>query len=195
MLGGNVVDQLLDDDGLADARAAKQADLATLQEGLDEVDDLDAGLEHLLVRGLLVEGGSGTMDGHALFRVHRTQVVDGFADDVEHPAEGGATDGHGNGAALVDGLHTAHHAFGSFHGDAAHAPFAQMLLNLKDDVDGDRDGEAVADDAQRLVNGRHGGFFELHVHRGTGNLYDSADIFCHNSFVRLKGRLRRSQFR
>ncbi len=26
------------------------------------------------------------------------------------------------------------------------------------------DGEAFADDTQRLVNGRHGRFFELHVH-------------------------------
>src|SRR5262249_44560965 len=55
MLGGDVVDQLLDDDGLADAGAAEEADLAALQERLDEVDDLDAGLEHLFGGGLLVE--------------------------------------------------------------------------------------------------------------------------------------------
>ena len=43
----DVVDEFHDDDGLADASATEQADLAALQEGLDEVDDLDAGLEHL----------------------------------------------------------------------------------------------------------------------------------------------------
>ena len=37
----------MNDDGLADAGAAEQADLAAAEVGLEEVDDLDAGLEHL----------------------------------------------------------------------------------------------------------------------------------------------------
>ena len=52
---GDVVDELHDDDRLADARTAEEANLAALQEGLDEIDDLDAGLEHFFVGGLLVE--------------------------------------------------------------------------------------------------------------------------------------------
>ena len=47
VLLGDVVDQLHDDDGLADAGATEQSDLAALQERLDEIDDLHAGLEHL----------------------------------------------------------------------------------------------------------------------------------------------------
>jgi hypothetical protein len=47
VLHGDVVNQLHDKHGLADARAAEQADLAAAQEGLDEIDDLDARLEHL----------------------------------------------------------------------------------------------------------------------------------------------------
>ena len=42
---GDVVDQLHDDDGLADAGAAERADFAALGEGADQIDDLDAGLE------------------------------------------------------------------------------------------------------------------------------------------------------
>ena len=53
VLERDVVDQLLDDDRLADAGAAEQADLAALQVRLDQVDDLDAGLEHLQLGGLL----------------------------------------------------------------------------------------------------------------------------------------------
>ena len=49
MLHGDVVDQLHDDDGLADAGTAEQADLAALQIRLEQVDDLDPGLEHLLL--------------------------------------------------------------------------------------------------------------------------------------------------
>ena len=42
---GDVVDQLHDDDGLADARAAERADFAAFREGTNQIDDLDAGLE------------------------------------------------------------------------------------------------------------------------------------------------------
>ncbi len=55
VLLGDVADQLLDDDGLADAGAAEDADLAALLERADEVDDLEAGLEDLDLGGLLVE--------------------------------------------------------------------------------------------------------------------------------------------
>ena len=71
MLLGDVADELLDDDGLADAGAAEDADLAALGEGADEVDDLDAGLEDLGRGRLLVERGRGAVDGIALSRVDR----------------------------------------------------------------------------------------------------------------------------
>ena len=41
MLGGDVVDQLLDQDGLADTGAAEQADLSAFGVGGQQVDDLD----------------------------------------------------------------------------------------------------------------------------------------------------------
>ena len=59
---GDVVDQLHDDDGLADAGAAERADLAALGEGADQVDDLDAGLEHLRLGVLVEQRGGGAMD-------------------------------------------------------------------------------------------------------------------------------------
>ena len=53
---GDVVDQLLDDDRLADAGAAEQADLAAAGIGREQVDDLDAGDEDLRL-GRLVDIG------------------------------------------------------------------------------------------------------------------------------------------
>ena len=53
---GDVVDQLHDQHGLADAGAAEQADLAALGVGREQVDDLDAGDEDLRFRRLLGEG-------------------------------------------------------------------------------------------------------------------------------------------
>ena len=43
----DVVDELHDDDGLADAGAAERTDLAPLQERTDEIDDLDSGRQDL----------------------------------------------------------------------------------------------------------------------------------------------------
>ena len=59
MLLGDVVDQFLNDDGLADAGAAEQTDLAALQKRLDQVDDLDAGLEHLRAVACSSNAGAG----------------------------------------------------------------------------------------------------------------------------------------
>ena len=50
VLARDVVDQLLDQHGLADAGAAEEADLAALHVRRDQVDDLDAGLEDLDLR-------------------------------------------------------------------------------------------------------------------------------------------------
>ena len=71
VLGGDVADQLLDDDRLADARPAEDADLAAALERRDEVDDLDAGLEDLRLGLHLVEGGRIAVDGQPRRRTSR----------------------------------------------------------------------------------------------------------------------------
>ena len=65
MLGGDIADQLHDDDGLADAGTPEQADLAALGEGGHQVDDLDAGFQHLGVGRLLADRRRGTVDGQS----------------------------------------------------------------------------------------------------------------------------------
>ena len=64
VLLSQVVDEFLDDNGLANAGAAEQTGLAALDERLDQVDGLDARLKDLGLRDQLVILGSRTMDGH-----------------------------------------------------------------------------------------------------------------------------------
>ena len=74
VLRGDPVDHLLDEHGLAHAGAAEQADLAAGQVGREQVDDLDAGLEHLRL---------------GLERVERRRLavdVPALVDAVEHLA-------------------------------------------------------------------------------------------------------------
>jgi hypothetical protein len=53
----DVIDQLHDDDGLADAGATERSDLTTLQEGADQIDDLDAGGQDLRAGRLVNQRG------------------------------------------------------------------------------------------------------------------------------------------
>ena len=181
VLTGDVVDELLNDDGLADAGTAEEADFATLQEGLDEVDDLDTGLEHLFLRGLLVERGGLPVDGHVDLGVDGAEFVHGLTEDVEHAAEGLTADGDRDACAGVDGLHAANEAFGRDHGDAAHAAFAEVLLDLDDDVERVGNVEAFADDAEGLEDGGHLRLFELNVNGGAADRNYFSNILCHRS--------------
>ena len=71
VLLGDVADQLLDDDRLAHAGAAEDADLAALGERRDQVDDLEARLEDLGRGGLLLERGRRAVDRVALLGLDR----------------------------------------------------------------------------------------------------------------------------
>ncbi len=105
MLARHVVDQLLDDDGLAHTSAAEQTDLAALQKGQDQINNLDAGLEHLFRRRLLVKGRRLPMNRHPHLGVDRAKLVHRLAENVEHAAQRLATHRDGDHRAGVDGLH------------------------------------------------------------------------------------------
>src|SRR6185436_15176894 len=77
VLHGDVVDQLHDEDGLANARAAEQPDLAALKVRLEQVDDFDPRLEHLELGGLVLEAWRRTMNGPALL------CIDGLIGEVD----------------------------------------------------------------------------------------------------------------
>ena len=104
VLGSDIVDQLLDTNGLADAGAAEEADLAALQVGRHEVDDLDAGLEDLRLGLQVLELGRAAVNRIGFLGVDWAGFVDGIAGDVEDAAEHFAADRHGNLAAgVLDG--------------------------------------------------------------------------------------------
>ena len=66
VLGGDAVDHLLDEHGLADTGTTEQADLAALEVRREQVDDLDAGLEHLLGRLHILERREPPVDRPAV---------------------------------------------------------------------------------------------------------------------------------
>ncbi len=180
VLGRDVVDQLLNDDRLADTSAAEQADLAALEKRLDEVDDLDAGLEHLFRGGLLVERRRLPMDRHVHLGVHRAKLVDRFAQHVEHAAQRLTADRNHDAVARVDAPSCRAPCLRwppsrcSARGPRPDAAAPRRPRRAASDV------EALARDAQRLVDRRHARFVELHVNGRAADRNYFSDILCHS---------------
>ncbi len=171
MFQSDVVDQLHDDDGLADARAAEQADLSAAQIRLQQIDHLDAGLEHLQLGGLLVKGrrrrdewtiSAACLDG--------THVVHRLADDVHHAAQRLVAHRNFDAMAQAYRLHPAHHAVGGLQCDGAHAAFADVLRHFRHHVDRHRGSEAFARDVHGGVDHRNLVFGKLNVDGRSGHL-------------------------
>jgi peptide chain release factor 1 len=167
VLLGDVPDQLLDDDRLADAGPAEDADLAALLERADQVDDLEAGLEYLDLGRLLVERGRLAVDGQGLLGVDRTLLVDGLAEDVEDATEGRLADRHADRAAGVAHGGAAGEAVGRGHRDGPDPVVAEVLLDLADER-----LLAVAHDLDGVEDGRQVAGREFDVDDGSGDLDD-----------------------
>src|SRR5207342_996148 len=85
---GDTRDHLLDEHGLADAGTTEEADLAAEDVRREQVDDLDAGLEHLGLGLELVEGRRLAVDAPPLLDVGLLALleVEALAERVEHVA-------------------------------------------------------------------------------------------------------------
>ena len=173
---GDIVDELHDEHGLADARAAEQADLAALGVGGQQVHHLDAGHQLLRLGGLVHERRRRAVDRIGLRRPDGPALVDGFADHIHDPPERFGADRHGDRAAGIERLLAAHEPFGRVHGDGAHDVLAQMLRHFE------HQRPVAAIDMER-VQDRRDSALEPDVHDGAQNLTDAAD--------RIPGHLRR----
>ena len=134
VLHGDVVDQLHQNNRLAHAGAAEQADLAAASIGSEQIDDFDAGFERLNFGFLIDEFRRRAMNRIALLGVDRAHFVDRLTNDVEHASQRFFTHGHGNAGASVHDVHAPHQPFSSVHGNAAYGVFTQVLCDFHDQV-------------------------------------------------------------
>ena len=135
MLQRDVVDELLDEDGLAGPGAAEEPDLAALHERRDQVDDLDPGLEGLDLRREVAECRRVAVDRPALDALrYRPGFVDRLADHVPEASERRAPRPEPRSGEPVS-THTdaAREPVGRVHRDRADAVVAEVLLHLRDE--------------------------------------------------------------
>jgi len=137
VLRRDAVDHLQDDDRLAHAGAAEHADLAAAHVGLEQVDDLDAGLEHLAPRLELAERRRLAVNIPVV--VDPGELVGGdverLPEHVEHVAEDAVPDRHLQAVTQVAHLRAAAKAVGGLHADRAHPVVADLLGDLGDDCE------------------------------------------------------------
>src|SRR5829696_4954240 len=167
VLGCDVADQLGDNDSLPDSSAAEDAGLATLSEGGDKVDDLDAGLEDLDGGRLVLESRCRSVNRIPGRRDDRTGLVDRLADDIEDAAECLRADRDGDGAAHILHRCATTETVGGTHGDSAHRIVAEVRLRLQGE-----DGAVVPGHLERVVDLRQHVRRELHVDHRAGDLQD-----------------------
>ena len=94
------------------------------------------------------------MNRSGSFGINRTEFVNRIADDVHHASECRDADRNGDRSAEIDNLHSANHSVGRKHRNRAHATFAEMLLDFRDDINRRFDIEAFARNSQSLINRR-----------------------------------------
>ena len=134
MLLGEVVDQLLDQHGLADAGAAEQPDLAALGVGREQVDHLDPRLEHLGRRRQILDARRVLVDAAALvsFGSSSPRSIGSPSRLKIRPSVASPT-GTVIGAPVSITSSAARQAVGRVHRDGAHAVVAEVLLDLADE--------------------------------------------------------------
>src|SRR5262249_23277776 len=108
---GDIIDELHDDDRLADPGTAEEPDLAALGVGRKQIDDLDTGDRNLRLGRLFGVRGCRLVDGTARLCPNRTQFVYRLADDIDDAAETFFADGDGDRTAGVDDFLATHQAF------------------------------------------------------------------------------------
>ena len=129
----HVVDELHDEDRLAHARAAKQADFRAFGVRGEQVDDLYARFKEFRLRVDLCDGRRLPVDAPAL-RCDRPLPVDGPPEHIDRAAEHGLAHRHGDAAARCGHSFTREEAVRWVKGDAAHLGGGNMRRNLHVDA-------------------------------------------------------------
>ena len=172
---GDVVDELHDNHGLTHAGTTEGTHFTTLGEGADKIDNLDAGFEDLSGRVLIDERRSRAMNAVALSGLRCGLVIHGVASDVENTTKNFFAHGHGDRAAGIGHIATALETFSAGHSHGTDPTVAKMALHFADETNGlaaqfVADFQCVIDLGQLAARG------EIHVHHGTDDLDDFADV-------------------
>ena len=184
VLHGNVVNELLNQNGFANAGTAEQADLTALGIGLQQVNDLDAGLQYFN-GGTLLGKGRGIPVNALVLGICGDGVtaVNGLAQYVKHTAKGLLPYGDLNGLAGGKYLHAPIQPLTAGEHDATNCIVAHMLGNLHNML------LALQLNAQRFADPGQMTRGKLYVYHRAGDLYNGTCFHSVSHFLSVLGTL------
>merc|ERR1712142_443736 len=131
---GNIVDQLHNQDCFADTSTAEQTNLSSLGVGGEEVDNLDASDQDLLLHTHVLEVGSLGVDGLSQVSGDGSPLVNWVTNDIDDPAKSLGTDRDHDGVASVIDHLAPDESLGTVHGNGPDSVLSQVLGNLEDEL-------------------------------------------------------------
>jgi sugar (pentulose or hexulose) kinase len=164
----DVVDQLLNEDGLADTSTTEETNLSTTSVRSEQIDDLDTSDQNLGRGGLVSERRGISVDRQELVGLDRSSLVNGVTSDVQDTTESGRADRDGNGSTSVGSLGTTNKTLSTVHGNATNDILTQVLSDLEDQL------LVVVGGLKSVQDRRQLGSVELDVDDGTTDLVDLA---------------------
>lgn len=139
VLRGDVVDQLLHDDGFSDSGSSEEAYLPSFEHRADEIDDLDSRFEDFCLCRELLEFRRFPVDGPGGFRGRSLLLVDRISQDVEHPSQHAFSDRHGDRLLGRSDLQPPFDSFDRIHCDGPNDIVSQLLLDFEHELVGSSD--------------------------------------------------------
>ena len=131
MFHRDVIDQLLNNDGFADAGAAERADFSAFRKRTDEIDDFYSSFQNRSLHVLLGEIRCLAMNRIAFREFNRAAIVNRIARDVKEAAEHAFAHWHGDRPACVGHAHATLQPFGTRHRNCPYPIVTKMLLHLE----------------------------------------------------------------
>jgi peptide chain release factor 1 len=165
---GDVVDELLNEDSLADTSTSEQTNFSSTSVWGEEIDDLDTGHENLSSGRLLSEWWSIGVDGSTTISLDWATLINWVTSDVHDATKSLWADWDGDWTtSIVDAVAT-DETLSTIHSNATDDVLSQMLSNLKDEL------LAAIECLQGVENGRKLLGIELHIDDGSDDLMDLA---------------------
>ena len=168
VLGDDRVDQLHEQQRLADARAAEETRLASARERAEQIDDLDPRPHRHESRLVSMQLGRRAMNGAPLLRRERRAAVERCTRHVDDATEQLLPDGHGQRSAGRLDDRSASKTARRSERQRTNEPRGEMGLDLEH-------AAGLAGHAQRLADGRRGRTIELDVDDSAVHCRDRAE--------------------
>ena len=177
VLNGDVSDELLHRNRLANSSTTEQTNFSTLEVRAEEVNDLDTSFENFRLCGQIFECRGITVNRGCLLSVGWTTLIDWATKNVENTSEGCRSNRNGNRLTRVIGRITANETVRGVHCDTTNKVVAEVLSDFDD--------QWVAATAQRnfncIQNRRQIAWLECDVHNGTCDLNEFTG--CHGCVI------------